>query len=87
MEEIIKYKKSKFISCSHFLIITSISYSLESLDAFIKIGNNSRKDRNESKLDEINDQTVGVDFLFGDLIHCEILDGKISLDSVECSIS
>lgn len=57
MEEIIEYKKSEFISRSHFLIITSISYSLESLDAIVKIGNNNRKDRNESELDEINDQT------------------------------
>jgi len=57
MEEIIKYVKNKFIPCSHFLIITSICYSLESFDAFILIGNSSSKDRNESELDVINDQT------------------------------
>ena len=69
------------------MIITSIGYSLESLDAFILVGNNSRKDRNDSELDVINDQTGGtggVDFLNGEIIvQSGVLDGEISFDCVE----
>jgi len=78
MEEIIRYNKSKFISRSHFLIITSISYSLERLDAFILVGNNSREDCNESELDGHNDLT-GVECLF---LNGGIVNGEISFNSI-----